>query len=243
MEKLKEILKQFDTNRNEFKGVWDENAVAACFQPCAKEILSNGYFLINETYIIELGSIELYYHEEEGSIKDPVMYHTNNKGAYSKYYKEKNELPFFEFGSFNFHTSGIDITFEKEKKYRASFLIRSYRVLENKDQLKSDEIEFDTCSTHIFEDMFPKGVLLNDKKKIDIEWVVDEYKRNVAVVPCKRINIAEYTKNSDGKYVKKEISEEKYKLSTDKHLYFKYGKHYYEKETREWGFKQSRLNK
>ena len=79
--------------------------------------------------------------------------------------------------------------------------------------------------------------------KIDIEWVVDEYKRNVAVVPCKRINIAEYTKNSDGKYVKKEISEEKYKLSTDKHLYFKYGKHYYEKETREWGFKQSRLNK
>jgi hypothetical protein len=73
MEKLIEILKQFDQERTKRKENWNEASVAESFHPIAENILCNGYFLVNEMYIIDLGAIELYYHEEEGDIKDYIM--------------------------------------------------------------------------------------------------------------------------------------------------------------------------
>ena len=178
MNELIKILEEFEQNRSLFlsEGKWNEDAVSICFEPCAREILCNGYFLVNGKYIIDLGAIELYYHEEEGTIKDYIMYHIperyqNPKSKVFKLAKEKQQpLPYFRFGSFNLHQSGVDVTFEKPNEYRASFLIRSYRVLENTNHLKDMTIPFDKCSTHIFDDMFYEGFLLSSQNKSIIEW-------------------------------------------------------------------------
>ena len=168
MDALIKILEKFDENReNRVKGEdWSSKtieekhkAIAEWFRPCAEKILCNGYFLVNGEYIIDLGAIELYYHEEEdGGIKDYIMYHTNAHSSKSKVYKlNNNSFPYFKFGSFNLHQSGVDVTFEnEEKKYRASFLIRSYRLLRKGEERKLNDltIPFDKCSTHIFNDMF-----------------------------------------------------------------------------------------
>ena len=147
MDNLNNILEKFDSRRTAMinNKKWNENAVAECFEPCAKEILLNGYFLVKNRYIIELGSIELYYHEENGPIKDYIMYHRENR-IYSKIKEyNKGELPYYDFGSFNLHQSGVDITFEKEqKKYRASFLIRAFRVLQKGDNVSNDYLIFDS---------------------------------------------------------------------------------------------------
>ncbi|MGM9804700.1 MAG: hypothetical protein ACI308_11060 [Muribaculaceae bacterium] len=56
-------------------------------------------------------------------MKDPIVYHRNGN----------NELPYLELGSLNCHESGIDVTFENEKKaFWASFLIRAYRLCTDK---------------------------------------------------------------------------------------------------------------
>ena len=171
MEELIEILKKFEEERKKkiVDGKWininksKEEAVADCFYPCAKEILCNGYFLVNNKYIIDLGAIELYYHEENGAIKDYAMYHIPERYQSPKIegvVKIEKTLPYFEFGSLNLHQSGVDVTFEKENEYRASFLIRAYRVLELSKDGKYPEnnyTKYDVHSTHIFDDMFYKG--------------------------------------------------------------------------------------
>ena len=176
MNKLINILDKFEQNRKNWKGSqWDEKAVAECFMPCAENILLGGYFLVNDKYIIDLGAIELYYHEEEGDIKDYIMYHIPERycNTKSKVVKLENEkginLPYFTFGSFNLHQSGVDVTFEMPKKYRASFLIRAYRVfLKGDDRVNDLSLPFDWCYTHIFDDMFYEGVSF---KATNIQWV------------------------------------------------------------------------
>ena len=181
MKALIKILEDFDKNR--VKGEdWSSKtieekhkAIADWFRPCAERILCNGYFLVNGEYIIDLGAIELYYHEEEeGGIKDYIMYHTNAHSSKSKVYKLNNDsFPYFKFGSFNLHHSGVDVTFEnEEEKYRASFLIRSYRLLRKGEEQKLNDltIPFDKCSTHIFDDMFYDGIILGSPNNPTIEW-------------------------------------------------------------------------
>ncbi len=200
MDNLNNILKEFDSQRTAMfnNKKWTENAVAECFEPCAKKILLNGCFLINNEYIIDLGSIELYYHEETGPIKDYIMYH--RKERVTSRIKEFNNgnLPYYEFGSMNLHQSGVDVTFENgEKEYRASFLIRSYRVLRKSDDIANDIIPFDPHSTHIFDDMFYKGISFNEEKKTTIEWI--ERKKSVYDIIDKipRQNVAKYTENME----------------------------------------------
>lgn len=200
MDNLNNILKEFDSQRTAMinNKKWNENAVAECFEPCAKKILLNGCFLINNEYIIDLGSIELYYHEETGPIKDYIMYH--RKERVTSRIKEFNNgnLPYYEFGSMNLHQSGVDVTFENgEKEYRASFLIRSYRVLRKSDDIANDIIPFDPHSTHIFDDMFYKGISFNEEKKTTIEWI--ERKKSVYDIIDKipRQNVAKYTENME----------------------------------------------
>jgi hypothetical protein len=257
MESLKEILKEFDKKRTEKVNAkkWNEDAVAECFENCARQILCNGYFLINGKYIIDLGAIELYYHEEEGEIKDYIMYHIKDK-IKSKIKNFENELPYFKFGSFNLHQSGVDVTFENiEKKYRASFLIRSYRVLKTEDGLypENDNTQYDPCSTHIFDDMFYSGY-----GDTEIVWIPTDRKKGT-VEQCPRVHVAEYLKDNEGKYVmdkngeyiKKEVTDEispddydqeKKEAQKDKRcpIYFKIYSKIYKQDMRKWQF---RLNK
>lgn len=272
MEDLIEILKKFDEERDkklkEKDGILSYEDIAKCFEPCAKDILLKGYFLINGRYVIDLGCIELYYHEEEGDIKDPIMYHTNDTGSYSQFFKGK-ELPYFKFGSFNLHEVGVDVTFEKEKdektgeekKYRASFLIRSYRVFEITDRKELDNIEeklknhkeplFDSHSKHIFDDMFPNGVFIGNDSEYKIEWIPCD--KGGDINRCKRQNVAEYKKDNNGKYKKddngnyiKELkTKEEYDILPDveKNNYKYKGKDkegtwYFKEETRFWQFKR-----
>lgn len=208
MKKLIDILKEFDKERDSEikKGTnWDSIAVAKCFMPCAKEILCNGYFLINGKYIIDIGAIELYYHEEEGEIKDYIMYHTNAHPGKSKMFEIEKGYPYFKLGSFNLHQSGVDVTFEKfeeekKKKYRASFLIRSYRLLETTDgeYPLNDNTKYDHCSTHIFDDMFYEGISFSDTK---IEWKPINKGKEMDE-PIFRINVPMYRERDNKKYEK-----------------------------------------
>ncbi len=253
MKELIEILEQFDKNRNDKhnsrnKEKWDSNAVANCFRHCAEEILCNGYFLVNNQFIIDIGAIELYYHEEEGEIKDHIMYHTNEHlpAKYKEIIKTKHDggYPYFQLGSFNLHTSGVDVTFENpHEKYRASFLIRSYRVLEGEEDLTNTEKPFDACSTHLFDDMFYSGIMLGSET---IKWVKSNNKRGT-VKPDVRKNVAWYLKETSekglDKYVK--VSRTDYEdnkngiqLEIPKPKFFKYGKNEYLQDPRLWQFRR-----
>ncbi len=248
MKALIKILEDFDKNR--VKGEdWSSKtieekhkAIAEWFRPCAEKILCKGYFLVNGEYIIDLGAIELYYHEEEdGGIKDYIMYHTNAHSSKSKVYKlNNNSFPYFKFGSFNLHQSGVDVTFEnEEKKYRASFLIRSYRVLKTEDGLypENDNTEYDTHSTHIFDDMFYSGY-----GNTEIVWIPTDKKNRKLDDPIERTNVAYYEKPDikDNKIYGSNdpndiITENDYNLDNKK--YIKIKDKFYKRDMRKWQFK------
>ena len=274
---LIDILKQFDVarieaiNNNEFNGKTDEDkyrVIAKCFETCAIDILCNGYFLINNEYVVDLGAIELYYHEEEGDIKDHIMYHTNEHlpESYKKivknfkdrvsqlpvFYRQiaNNEYPYFEIGSFNLHQSGIDVTFENpDGKYRASFLIRSYRMYKKED--RNNDILYDPCSSHLYDDLYYSGVLSAKgaviEWRVDKEWVIDD-KKVEKVIQCPRINVAEYRKNEKDKYEKSDVKitdneyNEEIKYTESKKdtfpQYFKLWKKYYKQDMRLWQFRK-----
>lgn len=243
MERLIEILRGFDKQREKMrKGPnWNESAVAECFKPCAQDILLGGYFLVNKRFIIDLGCIELYYHEEDknderGKIKDPIMYHTNDHSQYSRYYKGIGKYPYFKFGSFNLHQTGVDVTFENpEKEYRASFLIRSYRIIDKCCYEKIEDIveelnnpefpKYNPHSTQIFDDMFPLGIVFGENDEVKIEWVYYRKRgeRDNDIEVCNRVNVPEYKKDEKGEYVKEKKQYEKIKGT---------------KEERKWGFKR-----
>ena len=209
MENLIKKLKEFDKNRTasiKSEKIWNDVEVGKCFLPCAKEFLCNGYFLINNEYILDLGSIELYYHEEyDGGLKDAKMYHTNDNlpksywDRINKYSPEQLTLfyrliiknkgyPYFKIGSVNLHQSGVDVTFEnKEKQYRASFLIRSYRMMKKED-IKSNNVLYDPCSSHLYDDMNNAGLLSLVNGNI-IKWV--EFPKGGKVIQCPRRNLDE----------------------------------------------------
>lgn len=251
MEILIKILREFEKNRTNAVAddKWKDKsieekyeAMAEWFRPCAEKILCNGYFLVNNEYIIDLGAIELYYHEEDGDIKDYIMYHTNAHSSKSKIYElNNNKYPYFEFGSFNLHQSGVDITFENEEnKYRASFLIRSYRILRTEDGLypTKDNAVYDPHSTHIFDDMFYNGISCNGKATV-IVWIPTDKKRG-EIDLLTRINVAKYEKpnvKDDKVYGSKDIviSEDDY--NNDDKKYIKINGKFYKRDERRWRFK------
>jgi len=271
MGKLIEKLKTFYDERKEKLAStkqWDANAVADCFIDIAKYVLLNGYFLVNKTYIIDIGAIELYYHEEDtigqdgkvvkrGQIKDHIMYHTDEHPSKSVVFKLNNGYPYFKIGSFNLHQSGVDVTFEnKAEKYRASFLIRSYRVFNKNEENKVYDLSapFDKCSTHIFDDMFYCGISYDATNKTSIEWMELESYKKEGIECCPRTNVAEYRLNGKNKYEKDDfaynstnkITKEDYDAAIKESnenkshpKYFKYGTDkYYKQDMRLWQFKR-----
>ena len=236
MEELKNILRHFDINRSQFKAksTLSEEVIGKCFVPCAKEILCGGYLLVNNQFKIDIRSIELYYHEEDGEILDPIMYHTNLKFNESSLSKRMKEFPYFEFGSLNLHTSGIDVTFENPREhYRASFLIREYRILSSDQDLSDNKVPFDNHSTHLFDDMLYLGVPV--EKPLDLKWCKDDFYKDCEIEQLPRVNVAKYIMQGD-KFNKAEITAERANNEGDKA--FKYNGKWYLKCQRKWQFRR-----
>lgn len=146
----------------------------------AKVFLFRGYINVRNKYHIYLRTVEFYYHEEEGGVKDPIMYHRDN-------YHIEGKIPYFKPLSFNSHDTGVDITFENEKKHiRASVLIRAYEVLDVKSgekmvwnpaaqqfqPYKEDLPKYNTQSMYVKK--FLNG--FTSSGETDITWVSVDYK-------------------------------------------------------------------
>ena len=190
---LKQVLDTFKKEQKKLKD-HDEDArikkLSELFEPIAKHLLCGGCFevksgdkLIRRIFPY---TVEFYYHEEEGIVKDPIVYH-------------KNKPDYFKPGTINAHQSGIDITFENEDaKYRASALIRAFRVKEGDDinsaykndyirtsYAKSKDVEY--RSTFIYD-----YLLTNIPMPIRIEWVSLDTGINVEPIKGYRINVNKY---------------------------------------------------
>jgi len=184
MNKLIEQLLEFqDSRRN--KGVGLEKL----FEKLAKYLLYGGHFHCSERYDLYITSVEFYYHEEIGDndkrIVDPIMYHRN--------VKDKPVVPYLNVGTQYPHWSGVDITFEDDiLQYRASALIRSYRIV----QLKPERLELkeSDLSTYVYDYLFDG--LSVDKTETTIDWIDDK----VMFIDCKvnaytrkNVNLFKYT--------------------------------------------------
>lgn len=122
MKLLEEKLQSFngakgDTFEEKLKNLDDQ------FRKIAEIMLCKGHLEFGDKKVY-IRDVEFYYHEENGIMKDPIMYHSNDK---------KGNKDLFKPGTFHFHVSGVDITFEdafedafEDDYYRASALIRGY---------------------------------------------------------------------------------------------------------------------
>lgn len=201
------------------------------FSEVATKIFNSGCFEVNGCRRIYPTVIEFYFHEEvEGGLPDPIMYHTN--------LNNKEQVDYYPLGSFNFHVSGLDVTFEKEGEYRASFLIREYDVYSLKDGIWLKD-KSEARSTYIYEDMLMRLSVFNG---ISIRWVSEQSECEYGVTTTERKNVASYHKEND-KYIKDEISNDEYKKLSDseKTLYFSYSGKKYKKCTRQWSYHRVRL--
>jgi hypothetical protein len=107
------------------------------FAELAPYFLSGGYIKVREDYRVYPTTVEFYFHAETGVVKDPIVYHRNNKYV-------DGDIPYFPLMTLHAHDSGYDITFENpEKEYRASVLIRAYQIwdINQKSWLKWDAKE------------------------------------------------------------------------------------------------------
>lgn len=183
----------------------------------AKVFLYGGYLNVRNQYHIYIRTLEFYYHEEEGLVKDLIMYHRNNN-------KVAGKIPYFNTLSLNSHDTGVDITFENEqKKIRASILIRAYEVLDVKSNNRlvwdKDEQQFRACTEmdkprYNTQSMYVKKFLSGfaTKGTIDIYWVDLPYKeefKDSDILPMKRQGV--YISEDKEKYIpNKKIKDEKF---------------------------------
>ena len=215
------ILSEFNALRSERIGRFPSpndrkayaDAVASCFMPCAQRILA-GCFQVNIPAdgdpikrTIYPTAIELYYHEEgEGRFKDPIMYHTDDRkfSEHKEWFAKRGitELPYFPLGNLNPHTSGVDVTFENPReRYRASFLIREYKVVYENGTNRPVK-----NSTDIYDDMLPGGmpwcgedwITWCDGGVLDETDIVRRWRRNVPDYRPKADGSGQWEKNPDG---------------------------------------------
>lgn len=181
-----------------FTSVESESELDKPFRDIARKAIYGGHFVINggtdDEYSIYIHKIEFYYHSEDNksNIKDYSRYHRNT---------DKEQLPYFPCGSLHAHRSGIDITFEKENKFRASFLIHDYRVVEKGEW---SEFIIDTPS-YLGEDLLGYTNFLKSNS-IDVKWVDEELPKDYGNLPIQRMprkNVSLYDNNGnkiDGKF-------------------------------------------
>lgn len=149
------------------------------FAEIADSALNNGYLLINENYKIYLLDIEFYFHtEKENCIKDPQMYHCGN-------------MPFFLKGSLCPNRSGVDVTFEdyKNHEYRASFLIRGYKYVDDTETYVNNEKKEDYNPQYLWEDLFGNAACIGSGKGLNIKWVDELNAKYFKPISGKRANV------------------------------------------------------
>ena len=148
------------------------------------QIVFNGRYVVNGEYEIYPIDIEFYFHDEENkSIIEPQMYHVG-------------DVPYFPVGAICPNRSGVDMTFEREGKYRASFLIRGYKSLVNNDEktftnkasqkLKEGEID-KFKPQYLWEDLFGNASIF--EKGLSIVWMDNEDFNKVRIMSSARINV------------------------------------------------------
>ncbi|MBO7554229.1 MAG: hypothetical protein J6T82_09400 [Bacteroidaceae bacterium] len=168
MKNLSALLKRFDG-----RGL-SENQLTVKFEEIAKAAIFGGHFCVNNDYNIYIHEVEFYFHSEnesESTVHDWAMYHRGS------------DVDYFPIGSLHPHNSGIDVTFEREGSYRASFLIRKYRI--GNDIIKSP--------TYLREDLIGyTGCILGDGPCI--EWI-DEEIDSTSLSNAPRINLSAYDAN------------------------------------------------
>lgn len=166
MQKLSTLLTNFDG-----RGL-SENQLTEKFEKIAKAAIFGGHFCVNDEYNIYIHEVEFYFHSEnesENIIHDWAMYHRGS------------DVDYFPIGSLHPHNSGIDVTFEREGSYRASFLIRKYRI--GKDIFKKP--------TYLREDLIGyTGCILGNGPRIS--WIDDKYDDTVVLLRDSRINVRAY---------------------------------------------------
>lgn len=169
-----------------FNGIGlDECQLTAKFKEIAKSAIYSGHFLVNETMKIRIIEVEFYFHSED-SVKTKVF-------DWGMYHIGKN-VDYFQIGSLHPHNSGIDVTFERENCYRASFLIRKYKV--------EGETGIIDKPTYLREDLFGyTGCICGDGPKI--EWINDDIDIfDTELIQTSRINLTAFNDDESIKYDK-----------------------------------------
>lgn len=150
------------------------------------QIVFNGRYVVNGEYEIYPIDIEFYFHDEENkSIIEPRMYH-------------KGDVPYFPVGAVCPNRSGVDMTFEREGKYRASFLIRGYtykslvkddeKTYTNKASQKLKEGEIDKFKPqYLWEDLFGNTSIFENG--LSSVWKDNENYNEVHIKSSARINV------------------------------------------------------
>lgn len=198
------LISIFETFKKERDAAKDQGRLSIAFLSqqfgiIAQHLIYCGHFEVRSNgkiiRCIRLDTVEFYYHEEEdGAIKDYIVYHRNKDKTPDVY------LEAFPIGSLNTHVSGLDITFEDQSdkpKYRASVLIRAFRV-EEKEHIKGLHHcpnEGEKRSTYMYEHLF-MGIPITDG--VQIQWVVDS--EHTDSIPNKgyRVNVHKYVIGKNG---------------------------------------------
>lgn len=184
MQTLFDKLKDFDKKIN---ASTNETNLDDYFRVLAPSFLYGGYIQVRNDYRVYIRTVEFYFHSEEKGVKDPIVYHRNGRNL--------EVIPYFPLMSLHAHQSGIDITFENEKKqYRASALIRSYEV-KNKDEkylvwskdkfLESAEYNYNTQSTYIYDLLNgfalgdENGIRWGDESRAQTKDIIEKTRQNV----------------------------------------------------------------
>ena len=144
------------------------------------QIVFNGRYVVNGEYEIYPIDIEFYFHDEENkSIIEPQMYHVG-------------DVPYFPVGAICPNRSGVDMTFEREGKYRASFykslVNNDEKTFTNKASQKLKEGEIDKFKPqYLWEDLFGNASIF--EKGLSIVWMDNEDFNKVRIMSSARINV------------------------------------------------------
>jgi hypothetical protein len=161
-----------------------EKSLEPVFKLLAKKFIYGGYLKVGNDYKVFLKTVEFYYHEEEGPVKDNYVYHRNGKFKSSRSEDGHDRtVPYFPLMTLHSHWSGFDITFENpKKKYRASVLIREYAIYDEKERkyvywdTKKNEYNYtlndepikDNRSSYLI--YYLNGFTIQKGQKTRVEW-------------------------------------------------------------------------
>lgn len=171
MDTLYQLLQDFDGTK-----ATSVDDLTLAFGVIANHVLNGGHFEINDGTKIFPLEIEFYYFNED--------VHAPKELNDSKMYHKGKTIPYFPILSFYPHESGVDVTFEnKEKSFRASFLIRRYEY----QYIDPEEKGMTDNPRHLWEDMF--GYHTMNGGGINIRWVDEPFCPSGAPTSSVRVNL------------------------------------------------------